>query len=158
MGAQKFTTKVEAIGPGGAWTRIALPFDVPKAFGSKGRTSVRGSINGCQFRSSVFPNGDGSFHMMMNKALLREASAVAGDEVKVVMEKDDGGRAVATPPGLARALAKNRAAKQTFESKTDSFRNEYIVWITSAKQDETRRRRIAKAVDLIATGKRFSDK
>jgi hypothetical protein len=158
MGAKKFTTTVEAIGPGGAWTRIALPFDATKVFGSKGRTSVRGTINGCPFRSSIFPNGDGSFHMMMNKALLGAASVAPGDRVKVVMEKDEGTRAVSTPPDLARALAKNRVAKQTFDGKTDAFRNEYIAWITSAKQDETRRRRIAKAVELIAAGKRFSDK
>src|SRR5687767_4304950 len=112
MGAQKFTATIEAIGPGGAWTRIAVPFDVPKIFGSKGRTSVRGTINGCKFRSSIFPNGDGSFHMMMNKALLGAASAAPGDDVKVIMEKDEAKRAIAMPPDFARALAKNRAAKQ----------------------------------------------
>ena len=158
MGAQKFKATIESIGPGGAWTRIALPFDAPKVFGSKGRTSVRGTINGHAFRSSIFPNGDGSFHMMMNKALLAGAEAGAGDRVDVVMEKDEGGRALATPPDFARALAKSPAAKRTFGAKTDAFRNEYIVWIASAKQDETRKRRIAKAVDLIASGKRFSDK
>jgi hypothetical protein len=158
MGAQKFAATIEAIGPGGAWTRIVLPFDVPKVFGSKGRTSVRGTINGHAFRSSIFPDGDGSFHMMMNKALLSGAAAGAGDRVKVVMEKDEGGRAMATPPDLARALAKTPAARRTFQAKTDAFRNEYIVWIASGKQDETRRRRIARAVELIAAGKRFSDK
>jgi hypothetical protein len=158
MGAQKFTTTIESIGPGGAWTRIALPFDVPKVFGSKGRTSVRGTINGYEFRSSIFPNGDGSFHMMMNKALLRGADASAGDRVKVLMEKDEGGRAIATPPDLARALGKSPVAKKIFVAKTDAFRNEYIVWIASAQQDETRRRRVVKAVELIALGKRFSDK
>jgi hypothetical protein len=158
MSAQKFTANVEAIGPGGAWTRIALPFDVPQVFGSKGRTSVRGTINGHAFRSSIFPNGDGSFHMMMNKALLSGAKASAGDRVKVVMEKDEGGRAMATPADLARALSKSPAARKIFKAKTDAFRNEYIVWIASAKQDETRRRRVARAVELIAAGKRFSDK
>jgi hypothetical protein len=158
MSAQKFEATVEAIGPGGAWTRIALPFDVPEVFGSKGRTSVRGTINGHAFRSSIFPNGDGSFHMMLNKALLGGAKASAGDRVQVMMEKDEGGRAMATPPDLARALGKSPAAKKTFVAKTDAFRNEYIAWITSAKQDETRRRRVAKAVELIALGKRFSDK
>jgi Domain of unknown function (DUF1905)/Bacteriocin-protection, YdeI or OmpD-Associated len=158
MGAQRFTATIESIGPGGAWTRIALPFDVPKVFGSKGRTSVRGTINGHAFRSSIFPDGDGSFHMMMNKALLSGAKASAGDRVKVVMEKDEGKRAMATPPDLARALSKSPAAGKIFKAKTDAFRNEYIVWIASAKQDETRRRRIARAVELISAGKRFSDK
>ena len=61
-------------------------------------------------------------------------------------------------PGLCAGTGKSPAAKRTFGAKTDAFRSEYIVWIASAKQDETRKRRIAKAVDLIASGKRFSDK
>ena len=158
MAAQKFAATVEAVGPGGAWTRIALPFDVPKVFGAKARTSVRGTINGYAFRSSIFPNGDGSFHMMLNKALLLGAKASAGDKVRVVMEKDEGGRGMEMPADLKRALSKNAAAKRTFSAKTDAFRNEYIVWIASAKQEETRRRRVARAVERIAEGKRFSDK
>ena len=112
------------------------------------------------FRAKPQPGRRGyvECHMMMNKALLSGAEAGAGDRVDVVMAKDEGGRALATPPDFARALAKSPAAKRTFGAKTDAFRNEYIVWIASAKQDETRKRRIAKAVDLIASGKRFSDK
>lgn len=38
-------------------TRVAVPFDVPAAFGSRARVAVRGTINGFAFRSSIFPYG-----------------------------------------------------------------------------------------------------
>ena len=55
-----FTSKLQSVGPMGAWTRLMLPFDVEKALGSRGRVSVRGTINGFPFCTSIFPNGDGT--------------------------------------------------------------------------------------------------
>lgn len=58
------------------------------------------------------------------------------------------------PTDLRQALAAAPAAKATWEDITPLARNEWICWIESAKQAETRNRRIARArADLIA-GKR----
>ena len=59
---KRFKAKLKAEGPGGGWTFLHLPFDAEKAFGSRARVSVRGTINGFAFRSSIFPNGDGTHH------------------------------------------------------------------------------------------------
>lgn len=60
---------------------------------------------------------------------------------------------LATPADLQRALAKNKQAKAAFEAFTPGKRNEYIEWITSAKRDETRAKRLTTAVEWIAEGK-----
>lgn len=59
----------------------------------------------------------------------------------------------ATPDDLAAALAKNKKAKAAFEDFPPSHRREYIDWITEAKSDATRQRRIEQAVEWIAEGK-----
>ncbi len=59
-----------------------------------------------------------------------------------------------TPPDLLAALAKNRKARTTFEALAPSHRREYVEWITEARRDETRARRLAQTVEWLAEGKR----
>lgn len=57
------------------------------------------------------------------------------------------------PADLAKALARRSKAKATFDGLAPGHRREYIEWITEARRDETRARRIAQAVEWIAEGK-----
>jgi len=58
------------------------------------------------------------------------------------------------PPDLRKALAAAPIAKAQWNDLTPIARRDFISWIDSAKQQETRRRRIERACDMIATGKR----
>lgn len=58
-----------------------------------------------------------------------------------------------TPDYLQAASKSNPKAKEVFESKSHFFRKEYIIWITDAKTDETRQKRINEALQWIAEGK-----
>lgn len=58
-----------------------------------------------------------------------------------------------TPPDLASALKKNRKAAATFEAFPPSHRREYVEWITEAKREETRQRRLEQAIEWMAEGK-----
>jgi uncharacterized protein YdeI (YjbR/CyaY-like superfamily) len=60
---------------------------------------------------------------------------------------------VAVPTDLAAALKKNKVAAKTFEQFSPSHRKEYIQWITEAKRDETREKRLATTIDWLAAGK-----
>lgn len=57
------------------------------------------------------------------------------------------------PADFAAALKKARGAKANYEAFSPSHQREYIEWITEAKADDTRARRIAQAVEWIAEGK-----
>jgi uncharacterized protein YdeI (YjbR/CyaY-like superfamily) len=54
------------------------------------------------------------------------------------------------PEDLLDALKANTSAWSNFEKFALSHRRRYVIWITGVKRPETRRRRIAEAVDLIS--------
>ena len=61
--------------------------------------------------------------------------------------------AVAEPAELTAALKKNKKARATFEAFPPSHRREYIAWITEAKTDATREKRIATTIEWLEEGK-----
>ena len=62
-------------------------------------------------------------------------------------------RALTVPSDLSAALKKNKHALVVFEKFAPSHKREYIEWITEAKRDETRTKRLAQAVEWMAEGK-----
>ena len=61
---------------------------------------------------------------------------------------------IPVPEDFAAALAGNSAAQRTFDGFSPSQRWVYLDWITGAKRDETRTRRIADSIGWLAEGKR----
>jgi uncharacterized protein YdeI (YjbR/CyaY-like superfamily) len=57
------------------------------------------------------------------------------------------------PAYLTAALNKNPKAKKTFVNFSPSHRREYIEWITEAKREKTRDKRLATAIEWLAAGK-----
>lgn len=57
------------------------------------------------------------------------------------------------PADLAAALKKNAKARASYDAFPPSHKREYVEWITEAKQEATRRRRLATAVEWMAQGK-----
>jgi hypothetical protein len=82
----RFEATVERGGEGSAWLLIMIPRDVSEALGCRGRISVVGTVNGFPIKSSIFPNGDGTHHLMFNKAMQKGANASGGSRVVVELE------------------------------------------------------------------------
>ena len=57
------------------------------------------------------------------------------------------------PPELQRALKANKKAATQFRKFPPSHKREYAQWISEAKGEETRARRVATAIEWIAEGK-----
>jgi len=72
----------------------------------------------------------------------------AGDRVEVVLKKDDEVREVEVPPAF-KTLMKKEGLLTFFESLSYTHRKEYCRWITEAKKEETRARRLEKAVEML---------
>ena len=62
-------------------------------------------------------------------------------------------RRLPVPAWFKAALRMNRKALATFEGFSSSHRNEYVEWVTEAKTEATRRRRIETAMEWMAEGK-----
>jgi uncharacterized protein YdeI (YjbR/CyaY-like superfamily) len=57
------------------------------------------------------------------------------------------------PDYFSVALRKNKKAQKAFDGFSYSHRKEYVEWITEAKRDATRERRLATALEWLAEGK-----
>ena len=59
------------------------------------------------------------------------------------------------PPEFAKALARNKKAKENFDKLAASYRKHYIGWISIAKRPETKKRRIEESIALLEKGKKL---
>jgi hypothetical protein len=136
----------------GSWTLLTLPKSASAKLPSRGMTMVEGTINGFPFRAALKPNGKGSHRLTVNKAIL-DAMGV-DDTVMVEITRAGEEPEIRVPMDLRKALAAAPLAQVGWEDITPMARRDWIFSISSAKQPETRRRRIEKACDMLASGKR----
>jgi hypothetical protein len=115
---------------------------------------VEGTINGYPFRAALEPNGKGSHVLKVNKALHHAAGAHAEDTVAVEITRTGEEPETRVPVDLRKALAVAPEAQELWAEITPIARREWILWISTAKEPETRSRRIEKACDMLASGKR----
>jgi Bacteriocin-protection, YdeI or OmpD-Associated/Domain of unknown function (DUF1905) len=131
---------------------VELPFDVKQRFG-RARAPVRGTVDGTDFRTTVAVYGN-RYYIGFNKELRERAGIAIGDRVQVALELDPQPRTVEVPPALAAALESDSKARAVFEALSYTHRNEYARWIAEAKRDETRDRRVDKALAMLREGVR----
>jgi hypothetical protein len=134
---------------------IAPPVDVVEFYGTRARVPIRGTINGFPFRSSLMPCGNRRM-MPVNKALCAGAGVQPGDVVDVVMERDEDERTVEAPPELKKELAKNKLARERWEELSFTHKKEMAICIRNAKQEETRKRRLEKVMQVLKTGAKWT--
>lgn len=149
----EFKVRLEGM-EGSEVAAVVAPFDVREVFGTGARVPVRGTINGFAYRSSLMPMG-GCHRMVVNRQMREGAGVKAGDTVKVVMERDEAERKVEVPAVLAKELKDSKAATANWEKYSFTHQKEMARWITEAKQEETRVRRLAKVMEVVKGGKKW---
>jgi uncharacterized protein YdeI (YjbR/CyaY-like superfamily) len=110
----------------------------------------------------VARDGMGSFGKVTTVAQLPARSVLVAHLKKAMQLNESGATAprvvrkrapLPVPTDLAAALKGNRPAAAAFAAFSPSCRREYIEWITQAKREATRSKRLEQAVDWIAQGK-----
>jgi Bacteriocin-protection, YdeI or OmpD-Associated/Domain of unknown function (DUF1905) len=137
-----------------SWTLLTLPRNASAEIPSRGMTMVEGTINGFLFRAALEPNGEESHSLRVNKALQDGAGADAGDTVTVEITRAGEEPETRVPMELRKALAAAPLAQALWADITPMARQNWILWISSAKLPETRIRRIENACDMLASGKK----
>jgi uncharacterized protein YdeI (YjbR/CyaY-like superfamily) len=85
---------------------------------------------------------------------VREAARLNEEGVKIPSgSKARVKQELAVPGYLVAALKKNTRALETFERFSPSHKREYVEWLTEAKRDETRDKRLETAIVWMAEGK-----
>jgi len=67
--------------------------------------------------------------------------------------QDDRAKSVRAPADLLAALKNNSAARVGYDALSPSHKREYIEWITEARRGESRKQRVASAVEWMAEGR-----
>lgn len=146
-------SRPEANEKAGSWT-LSLPKNASAKLPSRGRTTVEGMINSFPFRAALEPDGKGSHWLKVNKAMRDAAGADAVETITLEITRVGEEPEIRVPADLRKSLAAARLAQAGWEDITPMARRDWIFSISSAKQPETRRRRIEKACDMLACGKR----
>jgi hypothetical protein len=138
-----------------SWTFLILPKTASAKLPSRGMTAVEGTINGYSFQAVLEPDGQKSHWLKVDRKLGKAARAGAGDIVTLEIAPAGKETEPEMPTDLRKALTAAAPKTRTVWSDiTPNARRDWIHWIISAKQRETRVRRIKNACSMLAAGKR----
>ena len=149
MKKYKFKAKIEAGDGGGAY--VLFPYDTVKEFGTKGRVSVKVTFGGLPYTGSLMKYGHPLHSLGMPKAIREQAGKGPGDTIEVVVWKDEQVRTVEVPPQFEN-LMKKEGLLPVFKKLSYTHRKEYCRWIAEAKKEETRLKRLEKAIEMLKKG------
>lgn len=138
---------------GGTTTGIVVPPEVVEELGGGKRPKVVATLNGTSLRTSIAPMG-GQHWLGVSAANRALTGVAAGDEVDVDVELDTAPREVEVPEDLAAALRVTPEAGAAFARLSYSHQRAHVEAVTGAKRPETRKRRVAKAVEMLTEGGR----
>jgi Bacteriocin-protection, YdeI or OmpD-Associated/Domain of unknown function (DUF1905) len=138
-----------------SWTFLVVPKNASARLPSRGMIAIEGTINDFPFQASLEPDKQKSHWLKVDRKLGKSAGAEAGDIVTLEIAPAGKETEPEVPTDLKKALAVAAPqARKLWSDITPNARRDWIHWITSAKQEETRTRRIKNACSMLAAGKR----
>ncbi len=133
---------------GATATGITVPPDVVEALGGGRRPRVVVTVNGVTFATTI-GTMKGLAKIPVSAERRGRIGAEAGDLLRVSVEVDSAPVELAVPADFATALAADEPAAGFFAGLTVSQRKGFIVPIEEARTDETRARRVDKAMTAL---------
>jgi uncharacterized protein YdeI (YjbR/CyaY-like superfamily) len=129
--------------------------------------SIIKKIDAERYARKFTPRSDTSKWSLLNKKrvnrMIKEGrmsevglAKIKSAKKKGLWDKDNRPRiSLDIPPEFAKALARNKKAKENFDKLAPSYRRHYIGWINLAKRQETKKRRIEESIALLEKGQRL---
>ena len=88
------------------------------------------------------------------KAIRERIGKGSGDAVHIVLLEDTEPREVQVPEDFQKLLEEHPEAEGLFARLSYTHQKEYVLWIEEAKREETRKARMAKAINLLRQGRK----
>ena len=129
--------------------------------------SIIKKIDEAKYVRKFTPRKDGSMWSQLNKKradrMIKQSLMTEAGLVKIKVAKKNGlwdkdprlKISLNVSGEFAAALAKNKKAKENFNNLALTYRRHYIGWVTTAKRDQTKKRRIAESISLLEQGKKL---
>ena len=134
----------------GAWTYTIIPEILPDKHSRFGWVKVKGSIDGYEIKDyHLLPtvHGDNRLFLCVNAKIRKAIKKEAGDYVHIVLYLDNDPPEL--PEELLLCLQEEPEALQLFNSLSESEQHKYVKWISTAKTDETKVKRIGATIDKL---------
>ena len=151
---KKFKRNAEKTG----WTYIVIPAAIANQLKPEYKKSfrIKGKIDDIKIEKlSILPMGEGDFILALNKELRKKIAKSVGAIIKVAITEDK--RELEIFPELLACLQDEPAAYKVFKKLPPSHQRYYSKWVTSAKTDHTRVKRIATTVNAMLANKTFGE-
>lgn len=132
----------------GSMCFIPVPFDPKEVFG-KVRAPVAVTLNGHTFRSTIF-SMRGVICIPLRKSNREAAGLEGGETLDVKIALDTKARTVEMPPDLKKALAGKAALRKAWGALSYTHQREHAEALLSAKKPDTRARRLASTLAMLA--------
>jgi len=141
----KFKTKIVQTGNN---TGIEVTEQLLGKLGGGKKPLVVVTVSGYSYRSAVGKMGN-KFMISLSAENRKNARVNGGDVVEIDLELDTEPRIVVIPPELQKAFDNNKTVKMNFERLSPSKKKAIVISISEAKTEETKSKRIEKALEQL---------
>jgi hypothetical protein len=150
-----FNAKVKRLS-GRAGLYIEIPFDCEKAFASKDKIKVKGTINGQNIKTVLIPDSSGKHLINLTRGMRVKANIHSDeDELRIVLKKDDTHDHIHIPADLLAAIKNDSETAKFFNSLDLAHRRQFVKWIEEPKRAETRKARLSKVIEKLSKGQKL---
>jgi len=133
---------------------IRLSEEASHVLPTRGMAMVVGNVNGVDFQAAVEPDGERSHWFRPNSDLIESAGLSIGSSIVVELEPTKLWPEPTVPEDIQEVLNADAEAWATWQSLTPAARWDWIRWAGTARQAETRQKRIDSIPSRFRSGKR----
>ncbi len=140
------------------WIYLEIPAKIAEQIKPSTKKSfrVKGKLDDYKIeKTSLLPMGGGNFILPLNNTIRKGIKKTVGAKVKLQLVEDK--RELEISPELIACLEDEPTAYINFKKLAPSHQRYYSKWITEAKTERTRTKRIAKTIDAMLNNKSFGE-
>ncbi len=126
-----------------------FPYNSVKEFGTKRPVPVKVSFDGNTYQMSLLPRGNGKHWLHVRKEIRSAIGKEEGDEISIVLEKDESIKSVNVPEYLQWLLENDPRMMKRFKKLPFSAKKFWIGHIEQTKNEETKVERINRFFEYI---------
>ncbi|WP_317899792.1 YdeI/OmpD-associated family protein [Aurantibacillus circumpalustris] len=138
----------------GGWTYAKIPEILQDKKAHFGWVKVKGTIDGYEIKKyHLMPMGNGNLFLPIKAEIRKKIKKKEGDSVHVILYPDN--EPLEIPEEMLLCLQDEPKALKFFNTLSEAEQNNYVKHIYSAKKEETKIDRLAKAINKLLKGEKF---